>query len=424
MKIFKLLEKRYIYFFLSILYKLLLDISYVNFVNPLYGYSGFHINFNILQYFFGWILFLLLLILSPHLMNKISDYFHSQALFALLAPIIVLYGMDSNLPLTPVIYSLASILFIRWLTNTSIKTPKISIVPIIKNGDKIFYLISLIMVIYLVCWYFFSGAVNNINFNITKVYEFREKNSAITNIGILAYVNDWVYSVFSLSLLGYSLWRKKYITFLFVIICQIFFYSISAHKSVLFAPFFVIGIYFYFSRTNALSSVPLVFSTTVLCGLLLYNIVNETIFPSMFIRRVFFVPANLTYVYFEFFQHNPYSMWSNSILKFIQPNIYEAGISKTIGIYIGTDIYANNGYISSGFAQAGLLGIFLYSIILGIYLKWLNILSNKGPTLWLGLILVVTPLRSLLISSDLLTVMLTHGLFVATLMLILLRKNK
>ncbi|CDG98908.1 hypothetical protein; putative membrane protein [Xenorhabdus bovienii str. puntauvense] len=420
MIIFKLLEKRSIYIFISLAYKFLLDIAYINFVSPLYKYTGFHKNLDISQYLIGWILFFLLLYLSPHNIKKTSDYFISQAIFSLLTPLIVLYGMDFNLTIEPIFYSILSILFIKSLICLPIKPPKI---PIIKNGEYIFYITSFFMVLYLVFWYVLSGAVKNINFDPRKVYDFREINSNLTDISILAYINEWVYNVFSLSLLGYALWKKKYILFTFVFICQIFFYSISAHKSVLFTPLFVIGIYCYFRHTRALSTIPLFFSSTIIIGLILYNTIGEITFPSMFIRRVFFVPAQLTYIYFDFFNQNDYEMWGNSILKSIRPSIYAEGVPKAIGVYIGNDIYANNGYISSGFAQAGAVGILLYSLILGIYLKWLDIWSNKVPELWLSIILVITPLRSLLISSDLFTVMLTHGLIVATFMLILLRKK-
>ncbi|MDC9581148.1 hypothetical protein PSI15_06125 [Xenorhabdus sp. PR6a] len=420
MIIFKLLEKRSVYIFISLIYKCSLDIAYINFVNPLYGYSGFNKDIDIFQYIIGWLLFVFLLMLSPHTIKKPSDYFISQAIFSLLTPLIVLYGMDSILIIKPVFYSILSILFIKLLTTLSIKPPKI---PIIRNGEYIFYIVSFIMVLYLVLWYISSGAIKNINFDPRQVYDFRETNSKLTDIGILAYVNEWVYNVFSLSLLGYALWKKKYLLFTFIFICQIFFYSISAHKSVLFTPLFIIGIYFYFRHTRALSTIPIFFSSAIIISLMLYNIVGEISIPSMVIRRVFFVPAQLTYIYFDFFNQHDYEMWGNSILKHIKPSIYTEGVPKAIGVYIGSEIYANNGYISSGFAQAGGIGILLYSLILGIYLKWLDIWSNKIPELWLAIILVVTPLRSLLISSDLFTVMLTHGLIIATFMLILLRKN-
>ena len=84
---------------------------------------------------------------------------------------------------------------------------------------------------------------------------------------------------------------------------------------------------------------------------------------------------------------------------------------------------ANNGYISSGYAHAGFIGVLIYSLILGVYLKWLNVFSKNVPHIWLTIALMVTPFRSLILSSDLPTTFLTHGLIIATIMITLLRKQ-
>ena len=103
---------------------------------------------------------------------------------------------------------------------------------------------------------------------------------------------------------------------------------------------------------------------------------------------------------------------------------YSQPITKVVGDWMGyEELNANNGYISSGYAQAGLFGVMIYTFILGVYLRWLNIFSRKVEYQWLVAALVLTPFRNLILASDLPTVFVTHGLIIATVMILFLRKK-
>jgi len=147
-------------------------------------------------------------------------------------------------------------------------------------------------------------------------------------------------------------------------------------------------------------------------------------FGSMFARRVFFVPAKLTFDYFHFFQNNPVVLWSNSVLSWIFDYQYPDRVTKMIGYENDSEASANNGYISSGFSHAGVLGILIYSYIIAFLLKNIDYFSKFGIPLWFILCMIVTPMRSFLISSDLLTGLLTHGFLIAFVLLLISRTPK
>ena len=87
---------------------------------------------------------------------------------------------------------------------------------------------------------------------------------------------------------------------------------------------------------------------------------------------------------------------------------------------MGGGASANNGFVSSGYAQAGMFGVFLYTVIIGWLLKCIDFLSTKSRyPLWFSLILVVNPLKTLMLSSDLFTTLLTHGLLISIMLLML-----
>ena len=146
--------------------------------------------------------------------------------------------------------------------------------------------------------------------------------------------------------------------------------------------------------------------------------------PSMFIRRVFFVPAQLSFDYFEFFNKNELVLWSNSILSNVKNYPYQLSIPKLIGEYNGSGSSANNGFISSGFSHWGYYGVIFYSLLFGLILRILDYASYYGLPIWFVLAMTITPLRDALISSDLFTTLLTHGLLVALFLLLLSIEKK
>lgn len=334
-----------------------------------------------------------------------------------------LFGFNYELSIFPVTVNLSVYLMFYVFLKTRIFKHRVKY-PYIKNGEKTFQIVCLTMIAYLIIWYISSGAISNFNLDLLKVYEFRDENSELTNVGLLSYLNSWVLKVFNLALIAYALLKKKTILFFLLILVQVFFYGISAHKSVLFTPLVIYSIYFYLSRTKSIASIPLGYTILITLCLAVYLYNGNGTLGSLFIRRIFFVPNYLTFVYFEYFSNNQFAYWTNNF-TFIGNPVYPNGIPSTIGSYLGSDeLRANNGFISSGFAQAGNFGVFVYALLAMFILKVIDQLSDDVGALWFALCIVITPLRTMLTSSDLLTVILTHGLFIAILLLFLLRKTR
>lgn len=407
--------------FLCALFRLLLDFAYAYFVSVNFDYQGYLLDFNALAYVVSWALYLSVSFIVSNKFTKVSDYFFVIAVLSFMAPLTSYFGL-SDKPVFPVFVSVMSIFVVYFVANFRyVATPKI---PRFVHGKGFAVALSTFGVGYLLIWYFLSGAATNINFNLAKVYEFRSENSQLTDVGLLAYLNSWVYQVFTIFLIAYCLWRNKLWLAFFVIAVQVFFFSVSAHKSILFYPFMIFGLWLYFRKHSSMLVVPVLFSIVVLAALCTYFIWGEIFFGSLFIRRVFFVPSWLTYGYFDFFSNNEKLYWSNSILSSFLSYPYQERVTVLVGQHLGSGGSGNNGFISSGYAHAGVLGVLFYSAVLGYFLKFLDTMAAGAVPLWLALSITIIPLRSALLSSDLFTVFLTHGLLVATVLLILMRVGK
>ena len=414
-----MLKKNITIFTLScILFRGLLDISYYNVVFPVYEYAGYTYNYEFTGYIVSWILFLFAVKFTPYKIQKVSDYFFLTALLLVIAPLSTLYAFDSQniTPLAVTIFTIYTITKIVSLLPENIK------IPIVKNGYSIALGISLMFVVFLVIWYPLSGAIPN--FNMMKVYDFRNINMKLSAYGVFGYTNNWTHNVFNIILISYFLRRKKYFFTLIFILIQFYFFIYSTNKIVFFIPFLIFSIWLFFRKTNNSYWFVFFFSVVILTTILSYILFEDIYLSAFFSNRVFFIPAHLTYSYFDFFSSNPRVYWSNSVLKYFLEYPYDLSMTHVIGRYEGNpDMGANNGFISSGFAHAGYWGVIIYTLITGIILNIIDLITYKRLPLWFSISLVAVPFSSFLLSSDLLTTGLTHGLLLIILLLFFLREN-
>lgn len=412
---FKIFHSIFFIFFL-IIFRVVLDFSYVNFVVPIYTYEGYIYDFKKINYTASWLMYILSFFFVKDRLVQPSDYFFVTALLSVYAPLTSYYGL-SGLSVYPVAITLISFYLVYFFTKTNaIKPFKFRS---FQKGTKFSFSLSVFSILVLIFWYFISGAVSYFNLDFTKVYEFRSLSSEVATIGFMAYFNGWVYNVFIVYAIAYTLLYKKYYLTLILILTQVFFYGVSNHKTVFFTPIIVLSIWWYFRKYSSVFFMVVSFSSIILVSTLLYFTYGDIVSGSLFIRRVFFVPARLTYQYFDFFSQYENIYWSNSVLSWLLDYPYDDRMTKIVSYEYGSNASANNGYVSSGFAHFGVWGVIIYSFIIGLFLKNIDNVFKYGVPLWFILCLIVTPMRSFLISSDLPTGLLTHGFILAFILLIL-----
>jgi hypothetical protein len=148
-------------------------------------------------------------------------------------------------------------------------------------------------------------------------------------------------------------------------------------------------------------------STMVLLG----EMTGSVAWSSLGLRRVLFVPAHLTSVYLEFFSTNPVIRLSESLLLrgwLTYP--YPVSVPHMIGAVLGQPaMNANNGLISDGFANFGVVGSLVWAVLLGLLLKLLRAATGRRenrPEAWA--LVAMWPVT--LLSGALMTALLTNGL--------------
>jgi hypothetical protein len=276
-------------------------------------------------------------------------------------------------------------------------------------------------IIVVTVWMLAVGGLRYFNLDLTLVYDFRDDVGDLIDQGFMSYLNVWVTKIFGPVLLALALWRKNYLLAGLVFGLHIFWFGISSHKAVLFYPILIVFLWVWFRKTRALFIVPASMSLGVVISILLYFIHEEILVSSMFIRRVFFVPAKLTFDYYEFFSVNPFVYWSNSITSYFINYPYTTSPALLIGDYVGTGGWANNSFLATGYMHAGIFGVLIYGILVGLLFRLVDSLARNGVPVWVAIATMIVPSQVLLTSADLPTALLSHGFGMSLLILFFLR---
>ena len=286
---------------------------------------------------------------------------------------------------------------------------------------RLFLVVSAVSALYL---FSVSG---RINLNILDVYDFRGENSYYFT-GIFSYI----YAIATQCLvpigLSLALQSRKYLFAIIFTGVSIFFFMLTGHKSMIFYPVVVIGI-FYAVKSGRFAQVLML---GILAGfaiswvdLYLYENVSENFgwIVSLFVRRVLFVPALLDYQYLTVFKSELYYYWSMSRITLgLVPSPHEVTAPLLVGLleYGRPGMSANTGFIGSGYAQAGVLGVSIYAVLAGLLIGLLNS-KARGENVPMIAAAAGNQIYTLFTATDTLTLFLTHG-FAITLIVILLLK--
>lgn len=268
-----------------------------------------------------------------------------------------------------------------------------------------------------------GGGLQRFNLDLLAVYQVR----AGFRLGawpLMGYLVPWQASVFNTALLSLGLYRKKYWAVAFVLLAELLLFGMTGQKSILLAPLLVVGVFVVWRRRAAL---PYLFwggTAMVVAAYLIFVIAGDELAPSILVRRLFFVPASNHYLFYDFFSNtdHPFVMLSNSILAPFIDYPYDQPLMQVISFaYWGRDFSPNVGYLGDAFAQFGFLGMFVFSGLLGVFLRLVDSAAAKVSS-HVAAAMAAVPAMALT-NSALLTSLLTHG-FIPCLLAIWLLQGK
>jgi hypothetical protein len=298
---------------------------------------------------------------------------------------------------------------------SSLKMSPLAIAPLRQSS---IFLVIFVLIMFAITSQAAFGGLHYFSLDIEKVYEFRNI-SAEEVPGIFGYIFSNASNVLIPLALTLALRFKRYFFAALIVVCATILFGMTHHKSVLFTPFVVVVLYLLFATSRssyilgiAFLAIPCIAIAEVLYIHYVLGAHQAGYFTSLTVRRVLFTPAMLDTLFLDFFEHNPLYYWSASrFASWIHENPYGITAPYVIGIkyFASPQMAANTGAIGSGYANAGLFGVALYSVTIGLFIGVLNAYGARighAAVAAVSFVLVFYVVTT----TDLTTALLTHGL--------------
>lgn len=234
----------------------------------------------------------------------------------------------------------------------------------------------------------------------------------------IAYVVPWAGNAINPMLIALGIARRRVDLVLLGLAGQVLIYSVTGYKNVLFSIVVVPLVY------GAVAFARRSFGALMAAagaGIIVVTAVAGDLSLGL-ARRVFATPGQVGWYYFEFFSDHPLYQLSHSVLSWLGPSPYSLPPPKVIGaVYfsdIGSGVNANANLWSDAFANFGLAGVVVFTLILALVL-WVVDGIGRGRDLRVaGPLLAVAGLN--LSDGALLTGLLTNGIALSCVLIALM----
>lgn len=396
----------------SFLFKIILDLSYYFIIVNNFNDFSISTDLSFLKLFESYLLLLLTtFFVAKYSLERISSSRITISLYFIfiIIPMLSVYGFQSEVAKASYMYMtiisfLCLIIFTKYI-------PKIKFKKLSSTFLKISLFCSCLITLYVYGFLISSGGLGRINFNLYNIYLVREELKSYS-VPFINYLIPWQAYIINISLFIFSLSKRMYLLIAVSAIGQILIFGMTNFKSFLFAPVLVFFILIIGHKKKMLMYFMILSSAGLILSYISYLMTSDIIIPAIFIRRLFFLPANLHFYYYDFFSNNPHLLLSNSLLSWIFKYPYDVRVPELISLtYLNSYANANAGYLADAYAHFGFTGMIIFSFILAVILR---VLDSIGILLPVNISTAVITIPSMsLVNSALFTTMLTHGFILA-----------
>ena len=413
-------KKSILYFSLYVTYRILLDCIYVNYIYPVFDYTGMHMNGNTYSYVISWIVCvgiypLFYVNIKKNSFEGLCVYMLGILSFVPTTTLLGLYGVDTKFFILQVVYwvFLFGLIYV-------LKPLKLPWFPCKQSKyiEGFWLLFSTIVIVYV------SGRYTGfrLHFDLIDVYGIRFEERDFNIPILLKYFHNAINTILPV-LFILCLFNKRHKLAVFIAFIIFLNFSIGGHKSIIFTLFLAVLAYYFFSwKKKNLLFVGLI-------GICMISILEPLIFKtgvfySVFINRLLFIPSQLHIAYYNFFQENELLYFKQGILRWLG---FDSPYSLPIEFLIGGqnsgnyEIRANNGLFTDAYMNLGDISVLVFPFILVFIIKLLGAAARGLDARLMFLPVYVTV--SALLSTTFSTALLNNGLVLLMFFLLSLPKK-
>ena len=397
-------NEKIIAFFTLLLYRVILDIIYFFVQNPIFEYLGYPFQMNATRLALSYVVVVALIGVMPVSSKRVSYLVMQLHTIIMIIPMTCMYSFTDFSTRFFLMISgifIFQILLLRVLPDFKALRVKDAILIFIGA-------ISLTTVLV----YGYLSVTQNFNLhvlNFANIYDIREEQSLHFPF---TYFIVWQYRIINPTLLVLGYYRKSKKMIFFSIAVQVGLFLFYPHKEVVLA----IGFVFLVLFTHRFKLQFYKFFTSVLIVLsvvtsLFAKLMNIYMLYAIVPSRLLFGPARIKFQHYDFFSTKEKLMYSEGLIGIILGIDYPFDKSSgyMVGLANGFNSNSNTGYLAYAYDNAGIIGMLIISIAFVILLKIFDSQSKRLDVV-LSFALIAYPML-ILNDGDILTLMLTGGLF-------------
>lgn len=268
---------------------------------------------------------------------------------------------------------------------------------------------------------FAYGGGQFLNFDFGKVYQFRSEASEN-----LPAIYRYLVPIFTQAVIPFglaiALAQRRLLMAGLIVLLSVLAFALSGHKGPLFFPALVVAVYVAFAMGRI--SLLILLGTLAAVAASFIDLYLETQglsegwIGAIVADRLLLLPSLLDHYYIDFFSKNPQYYWSESRITYgLVDRPFDLPSPKLIGeVYFPQyQPFANTGWIGSGYAQAGLAGVALYSVGVGLVFAYVDAAAKRFGART-AIAMFVIHVVHLLTAVDFITSFLTGGLLFSVLL--------
>lgn len=264
---------------------------------------------------------------------------------------------------------------------------------------------------------------------LTAIYEVREGYRADLQAGgrLAALAITWLVSIIGPLLIAVGLVWRRWGAAIIGLAVELLAFAITGYKSALLAPAAIVAVYLlirYGSRVlGSIFSVGALI--LVSASVVIDAMSNQIVLTSWLVRRLLITPGLVAGRFFEYFSENGFAHLGHSILEGIIQPPYSLSPPELIGLAYDGRIYsANANFWADGFANFGVLGMVLATLVVASVAYLIDSISSRVtlPNRQVVTLILIQPAITLS-NSAAITSLVSHGLLIIVLIVLFAPRN-
>lgn len=404
-----------------IVYKLLLDISYVTILYPMYSYSGFELSYSAVTVLLGFLMSICVFICLPKRFETVSDFVLTGIALIAVVPYTTFYAFGGgDLVFTAMTFGFFILVLAFVRLTPVLKMPA----PGTRVADSVIGVLLWASAFYTITYCVMKFSLMSFSLTTADIYARRAAFNSSGMSTLSSYIFSWAGSTIFPCSAAYFFHRRKYINVILAVLASLFIFAVSGLKSLLFGIIMVFAIYFLFQVKEKMRlTVFLIVAAIVFC-MLCFTLFDEIMPYSLVVRRLGILPARIANQHYEFFRDSGPIHLSNSIFSSIVNYPFDKDPADIIGslFYIDGETHANTGIFADGYTNFGYFGALLWAAIFALLMKLQDAVSagKPYPVVCGCFALYIT----IFTNSALFTCMMTHGFILTLIMVALIPKKE